>query len=347
MSNFNRLVATGLLALMIASFGACDEINKEYIENSVITDSQGNIVGVRPPEDMTNSGSVDAYNELKGSIWAEVVKSGAMIGDHVSSNEILDQGLPITFLEKEGLIYKNDYGEYGVNGPVQPNDRFNLFQYRAYIDSDSAENDIYLLVQYASNYVGESMHSKDVYLVTYMLEYELDDDNYETFLKLDGDRLNKHFVQEMDKQFEERVIFKTIVTQEMQSIGSCVSDKQGTSQAFPNIFVANVDYNNAIITYGTRDKNGIKYYDASIRESAAWEKVMDWYTITEEERENSINMSTIDTPVGKCLTSFAVKDIVGGFSAEKAQALRDASNRLQELEPVDINSRDKILSNGR
>ena len=347
MSNFNRLVATGLLALMIASFGACDEINKEYIENSVITDSQGNIVGVRPPENMTNSGSVNAYDDLKGSIWEEVRKTGYMTGDHVSSNDILYQGIPITFLENEGLIYKKDNGKYGVNGPNQPNDRYGLFKYRAFIDPNSPENDVYLLVQYASGYVGEDTLTPDIYLATYMLQYELDDDNYETFLKLDGDRLNKHFVQEMDKQFEERVVFKTVVTQEMLSVASCMADKQWTRQGFPNIFVANVDYDRAIITYGTLNANGIKYYDADMRYSKVWENVLDRYGITEEEREQSIHMNTVDTPVGPCLTSFGVEDLTCGISAKKAQELRDASNLMQELQEIDINSEDKILNNGR
>ena len=343
---FNRIIATGMLALLIANFAACDEISQEDINNSVITDTSGNIVAV-DPGGFTTSTSQNPYDELGGSIWKNVRNSGAMSGDKIYSNEIYQQGLPLEFLTQEGLIYMQDNGWYAVNGENQPTDRYNPFTYRAFVNPNSSENEVYLLIQYASDDLGQNENNENIYLATYMLQYELDDDNYETFLKLDGDRTIKHFIQEMDRQFEEKVIFKSVVAQNMVVKGSHVSKEHWSKKGFPNIFVSNVDYNNAVLTYGAVSPEGLRYWDVDIRKTGNWEAALDVYGISEEEREGMINMQTINTPVGSCLIEFDIGELPAGYNDQQCKEAYNTTDHIQELQEIDINSQEKTLTSGR
>jgi len=325
-----RILLIGLVGLMLASLLACDQIG------------QGNIAG-EDPEGQNTPVSTNPYDNLKGSVWKKVGASGAMIGDYIASNEIRDQGIPLEFFTEEGLIYKAEDGRYFVNGENQPDNMYNPFHYRAYVDPNSPENDIYLLIQYASKHLGQNENNPDIYLATYMLQYELDDENYETFLKLDGDRLIKDFIQEMDRQFEERVIFKSVVTQDLVNNGSHVKNEHWTRNGFPNIFVADVDYNNATITYGATSKEGIRYFNLKMRETNGWIRAQQEDGLTEEECDSSINMSIMNTPVGKCLVKFQVNGRGCAVTSEEAKQLYNTTDRIQELEEININAQEKTL----
>jgi len=346
---FKRIVATGLIGLMISNFVACNNTT-----NVVDSNNRGNnyntsnnyvstgTTSVSNGDRNKTNASTNPYDDLKGSIWEIVGSSGIMIGNYrPATTDVLSQPIPLKFLTDEGLIYKKEDGRYEVNGK-QPDSMYNPFKCFAYVDEKTEENDVYLLLQYASN--SKAADYDDVMLATYMLKYTLDDDNYETFVKLNGDRCLQGFVQEMDEQFEPEVIFKTLATEGILLHGSPVKSVDRNKNCFPHVFVAKIDYDNQIITYGAKSSEGIRYYDLDMRKTTNWENSLSYYNITKERREELIKMETEETILGDCLTSFNIGGLSAGYPYEKAKQEYNNPKYKQELKAIDINGQEKVYA---
>ena len=322
-NKFNKVIATGLIALMISNFTACNIVNPFDTANAD---------GTKP-----NDTTVGQQNEtLKGSVWSAIRGSSSMsYGQFPTSYAIKDKAIPLTFLQDEGIVYKNAFDEWQVKG-TQPTNMYSPFESYAYVDNNTKANDVYLFVQYASDDLGQNESNPDIVVATWQLKYTLDDDDYETFLKLDGDYRIRYFIQEMDKQYEPEVVSKSVIAQDQLELGSYTNNEHWTKQEFPYVFVANVDYDNCIITYGALANAELRYYDLDMRKTNAWNAAISKDGLTEDEREDAIDIRTKSTTLGTCLTRFWVRYRRAGFTSEQAKEAYKNSDRRQELSYINL-----------
>ena len=331
---YTKFIATGLLSLMIANFSACDEINiinRGNNLNDVTSSTEGN--------DITPSTS------NHGDIW-EGLKSYQAMNRTIFPYDLYNiegNPIPIQFLKDQGLIYTDDRGRLKVNTDYT-GDSYQQFRCFAYVDDNTTQNDVYLLLQYQSGKLNQNASNPDVYLATWKLKYNLSDEDYNTFLSMQNDWRIRLFVQEMDNIYEPEVISNSIIRQDLLHYGSHVRFEHWTEQGFPNIFVDSIDYNNAIITYGTATEEGLKYYDLDIRNTEGWKSVMHKYGFTAEECEDKIHIEIMDTLLGPCLTKFNVHYQTGGYSSKQAQEAFDTTNNVYNLRLININETDNIYT---
>ena len=138
-NKFNRVVATGLLALMIANFAACkdgDVVNNNSNDN-VTTGQYQNII--------------NPTQSVGGDVWEAMKERGTHIAKSSSYDYSLlqNQPLPIQFLEDEGLLYRNHSNRLCINDK-QPSPVYSPLETHVYIDNNTTENDVYVLVNYKS-----------------------------------------------------------------------------------------------------------------------------------------------------------------------------------------------------
>lgn len=321
---FNRIVATGMIALLISNFAACDEVDTT----------------IKPNESI--SGAVQSQsdeNALKGSIW-DAIKDSKYANYSTFASEdksSLDySAIPTTFLCEQGLTYYDDQGKLQINGK-QPDDTYSPLSSACFVDENTNENDVYLLVQYASGVPGIAEDDVNVDLVTWKLKYTLDDDNYQTFLKLDGDFMARFFIQEMDKQFEPEIVSHSNINRRTMMSGSYVRGKDEKS-LFPNIYVSNIDFDNCSLMYAVRTINGYCFYDFDIRQTKAWDNCMNKYDITIDQMYEYVDMITKETLLGPCLNKFEIDSNEIILSLNIANRLLNSSTLIHELKECDINS---------
>lgn len=344
-NKINRVVASGLLALMIANFTACDNgvlftgnLTNDNDNNSIITTIIGN----------NNQQQVQNDEFAKGDVW-EALKQRPVIriNSEISSKskrDLLAQPLPITFLQEEGLLYFDDYNFLNIHEDSNTNPNFVPLSSYAFVDDTTNENDVYLLVQYQNKQNIPNKPNKDVYLATWQLKYTLSDADYSTFLKLAGDWRARIFIQEMDKIYQPEVLSKSIISYNLLSMGSHLRGEVGKESKFPAIFVTDVDYDNQIVSFGSLYGSKLRYIDVKMRESNAWNTVMDHFGLTEQERENQIQMNTKETQVGKCLTSFSVNYLSAGLTKQQAVDAFNTTSRFINIKDVNVNSFDSKYS---
>ena len=330
-NKFNRVVATGLLALMIANFSACKE---------------GNVIsGTTDNNDTTTTGQnqtiVNPTQGPKGDVWeAMKVKGTHIVKSHLYDySQLSNQPLPIQFLEDEGLLYHNHSNRLCINDK-QPSNIYKPLQVDVYVDNNTPENDVYVLVNYRSDVISSETET-DVFVTTWNLKYTLADDDYQTLLALKGDYRQRFFIQEMDYIYEPQVVSKATTTQQIVQMGSPnISTGSTKVSSFPYIYVDSYDVNNKTIRYATKVGDGYKYYETSLYESLALESIMNEYNLTLEECIKYMEMTTQSSLVGSALIRNHVANRVGGIGKQKiAQKIED-SNEQVVWESLDVNSQE-------
>ncbi len=324
---FNRVVATGLLALMIANISSCNTTPTLPFDEDKTTNTGHSVH------------QSDHSLQLSGDVWDSMRKKGYTMSKYYPGfqDDLKNYPLPIRFLQEQGIVYFDDYGRLQVQGN-QPNDFYEPLSVYAYIDNTTSDNDVYLLMQYQSGRIIQNTTSDDVYLATWKLKYTLDDDDYETFLELKDDFRQRYFIQEMDNMYQPEIVAKTIAIHNCVQMGSNVRTKKWPDNIFPHIYIDNIDYENYIITFGAKSTDGYRYYDVSLYESHPWNTVVEKFGITEQQKEDSIKVETINTPLGDCLSKFQVFGIHAGVTEEIAKQKVKESTRLHELEDMKTNS---------
>ncbi|MBE6621134.1 MAG: hypothetical protein E7625_07230 [Ruminococcaceae bacterium] len=277
---------------------------------------------------------------LKGDVWQAIKDL-----NHMYYDALLDgyrgrldyMGLPLTFLQEENVLINTEDGLI-VNGK-QPDELYRPLICHAYVDETTTDNEVYLLVQYQSDHVKSNQASDHIYVGVWLLRYDLDAEDYETFVKLNGDFRIRTFVQEMDKQYEPIVVHKSVIRHDLIAqlgMGSTKLDK--TQWGTPNVFVANIDYDNQIITYAEKSKEGFRYYQVDMRKTNNWEKAITRDGLTEEEREASIRVETMYTPIGACLTKFTVNGWTAGLTNKQVEEAFKNSQDIREWKEINIGS---------
>ena len=325
-NKFNRIVATGLLALMIANFSACKD-------NDVINNKNDNTTTGQ------NQTIVNPTQSAKGDVWEAMKVKGTHIAKSSSYDYSLlqNQPLPIQFLEDEGLLYRNHSNRLCINDK-QPSPVYSPLETHVYIDNNTTENDVYVLLNYKSGII-DSGADEDVFVTTWKLKYTLDDDDYQTLLKLNGDYRQRFFIQEMDLIYEPQVISKATTTQQIVNMGSPVKNKK--QNIFPYVYVDGYDLNNKTIKFASMVDGGYKYYEANLYEAQIINTLMERYNITREECLGNMHMTTQSTLLGSALTKFHIAGYSGGFT--DTQAAEQIKNSKEQVvwESLDVNSQEK------
>ncbi|MBQ7798233.1 MAG: hypothetical protein IJ371_03835 [Clostridia bacterium] len=333
-NKFNRVVATGLLALMIANFSACDEVDNGV--QGVQLDDNGNGYNNSSITTMADDGV-----SFKGDVWEQLKARGLIYhnGFPYKSDDLNGYPLPITFLQEEGLLYYDrNYLRINLEDDIEQDSY--AFSVRAFVDENTKDNDVYLYVNYRNQRPNENIDNKGkVYYTTWELKYTLSDDDYQTFLNLQNDWRIRLFVQQMDKIYQPEVINEASISYELLSMGSQYSTDQ-IKQYFPYTFASNIDWDNGIVTFGTISGGTIKYIDLDIRKSNAWEYAQTMDGIAPEDLENHIKIGKLSKVVGDCLVTFQVAGRRGGMSDEQAKEAFDNTTNVRKYTPINVNQTD-------
>lgn len=348
---FNRAVATGLLALMIANFSACDTLNKVINQNTDTSKTDTN-QSIKVPEtgsnqngDSTESSTTahgGAYipKDLPGDVWKALKASGKAYEYYEPAAESLDfYAIPIRFLKEEGLLYYNDDNKLCINGK-QPGGRYVPFSYQTFIDENTKENDVYVLLCYENDKPQYNIDD-NVQVTTWKLKYTLDDDDYQALLKLKDDFRQRFFIQEMDNIYEPEVISKCSYIHAFAGMNSPFRNEHKANNAFPNVYLDNIDYDTYTITVAARTDNGYKFYNYNFHETNAATDLMQ--RLGDENKDlyyNYIKIETVNTILGKCLTKFHAYNSMACLSSDEAEKLFKESTREHELTSLKVNSLD-------
>ena len=337
-----KLICLLLACASLCSFiCGCDFVNNG---NPQSTEDDTDRTDEKKEQDsqIQNNNNNTPYNKytygLTGSVWEAIknkpeVQQGSLSASVETENNLSNWPIPITFLQEEGVLYYDANSKLCVYGK-QPGDGYDPFKKMyAGIDENTKDNDVYIILQYAQDVISKNNYdsSANVPLTTWKLKYTLDEDDYQTLLKLNGDFRIRFFIQEMDKQYQPEVLSKSVVTYRMSQMSSITQNYKWADRGFPNVYVHNVDYNNNIITYTVLENDGYHFYDLDIRNTNAWNNIKNDYNLTDEEVAQYINIQTSETITGTCLTAFEVGGYRAGLSQEQAQALSDETDRIHNI----------------
>ena len=224
----NRTIATGLLVLMLANFTACGKTNPSNTDlfgnndhnndakYSDVVDDNNNTSSSNTGnkgENQTNADKVTDYGDVFNAMKAK--GRHHKIYMEFEGDRIKDAPIPIQFLIDEGLLYYDQNGDIGIIGK-QPGGLYRPFNSDVFVDENTDANDVYVIVQYSSDVVGDEVR-EDVYHATWKLKYTLDDADYKTLIKFTNDARLRYFVQEMDNIYEPEVVAESIVTNKRRS----------------------------------------------------------------------------------------------------------------------------------
>jgi hypothetical protein len=336
---FNRAVATGLIALMIANFVACDEYSP--ISNDINNDTNSGYSN-------SDTSNVNDNSFAKGGIWYELTHNRSIFTNTKNPytlSELSGLPIPLTFLEERGVIIYDSLNRPRLTTERQPDVSYSPFRCFAFVDDNSKENDVYLLLQFKNDVIAQNKDNDNVHLATWQLKYTLSDDDYQTFLKLNNDWRIAFFVQEMDRQYEPEVISESIVCQDLIFLGSHVRNESlPQKRQFPYIFPTNVDYDNLVVTFGSVNNEGIKYIDVNLRDSIAWDLAITEDGYSEDEVEDLIQVETAQTPIGPSLTKFHVNYRRAGLTQEQAAEAFENTTNIAKLRSVNINMLDSVYT---
>lgn len=292
---YNKIMATGLIAAMLASISACDKNNT--IKPNDIENNVSEWVGM--VEDFASEGNTKK-DPFKGDVWNIMKQNGwAYKNSITNSDDPNTLPIPTTFLLGEGLLRKNGniFIKYGSE----------YAEYESAIfTTDNEQNDVYVLVQYASGGTMRDDPNPNIWLATYMLKYTLDDDDYETFLGLDGDCRARYFIQAMDSIYQPEVISESNIIHEIVAYYSPYFSAHSSQKGFPKTYCVDVDYDTKTLTFAAWRECEYATYKINIRESQVWETFQKDYFLSDKECESRIKMDTEDTVAGPCLVNFAI-----------------------------------------
>ncbi len=327
-SKLNKLVATGLLGTMLASFASCDQflptkpaetdafgniINGESAE--IVTDKNGNELTTEGENgnrneiyDQRSQLFIDARNK-----WTEDWNRGYETNYNEGSYNFQTKGVPFRFLEQEGVVYYDEDGNkvaYG-NEDFLNND---CICPTGFIDPNSEENDFYILMQYHNENNGD--------VVTWLLKYTLGDQVYRDLLLLAGDYRARFLIQEIDQHYTPEIINKTVVSSSLLDYLGLTDDwddshfRRGGQRAY----ISDYDCDNLTLTidYGVdvagKEPNGNIYsYTYYLKDSPDWDRLLQGSALngpmSKEERDALTNKDLIkvkDSAYGEKLMRFGV-----------------------------------------
>lgn len=343
---FNKIIATGLLASMIATFSACDtgivgDINTNDLDTNQMstTANQCDTTTDVVTTTSNNTNNFDIKADLHGDVWDAVKlagKSEAVYYAGVTENPI-HLPIPVQFLTEQGILSCDSNGQYHLLGN-QPKHAYHPLKSQVFIDKTTEENDVYVLVQYLSDSIyGEN--ADDAYTVTWKLKYLLDDDDYQSLLKLENEFRQRYFIQEMDKIYQPEIMSKSVALYSMLYQGSpFVGDKLKNDGEFPYVYIEDINYDTQVITYAAKIDKGYCVYDLNIRNSKIWHTSIDRFGITEQQREDSIVMSYKNTPFGPCLKKFTVCGINAGLLDKTIAGCIQNAHKVYNLYNTSANS---------
>ena len=329
-NKISRILSVVLLVLILVHSSACNPSILPDLE----TDSNGNVITTDDSDKNESSKSIGS-----GNIWEALKTHSSMTVTKFlyADKDLEGYPIPLTFLQEEGLVYFNKSRmKYLLNNELQASDTYRPFTSYAFVDPNTNQNDVYLILQFKS----DNANNSSTWLATWQLKYTLADDDYQTFLNLQDDWRIRLFVQEMDKQYEPEVISKSVILEDLLMLGSHVRNEHWTKKSFPYIFATNVDYNNQIVTFAGFSDEGIRYFDVDMRKTNAWDAVITQDGLTEEERENAINIETMPTVLGDCLSRFDVRYKRASLTAKQSQEAFNNPKHTAELTSVNINQKD-------
>lgn len=320
----NRVTATGLIAAMLTSTTACtiEDIDRiiPHLVNTTTTQT------IPTPS-----------TEFKGPIWDELSQRGIMTHTKLpfDYSQLDGYAIPINFLKEKGLIIEGALGKLLLATERQATDMYRPFSSRAFVDNNSNENAIYLLFQFANGPIIPNETNENIYLMTWLLKYNVTEQDYQAFLNLDGDFRIRFFIQVMDELYEPEIVSESIVTPSIQNMGTY--EKLGSSKnVFPYIFVSKVDYDRHIITFGAYDNGQLKYIDLDIRKTNRWAALLN-QGYTKEELNDLIGMKAIQTPFGQCLNEFRLNNLGVGYTEDKAKETFANTDNVMDVYDIAIN----------
>jgi hypothetical protein len=327
----NRAVATGLLALMIANFCACDSLVEPKPNGT--TTQHGSSSNNYTDSETTINGPVGrpiVGKDLPGDIWKEMKANGTAYARHDGlGKEFYERAVPLQFLQDEGLVYPQG-NVWGINADEKPSAHYEPLYSKVFIDENTKENDVYILLNYTNKMI-EHQSDEDACVTTWKLKYTLDDDDYQAILKLKNDYRLRYFVQEMDKIYEPEVISKCTTSQFIVFMSAPYYGYYGPENVFPLVYIVDVDYDTNTITSALKTDDGYKFIDYNIMESPAIDTVMKEHNLTREQVLSMIKVKSVDTPLGKCLTHFNVHNRAGSLGTDKLLERYENTTRVHKL----------------
>ena len=345
----NRMIITGLLTAQLINFTACDNVDMGLIDSMLNGSGSDNTTQSMPDESELNESTQTPNNtktELKGDVWEAVKTQNAVqLPDESWST------LPVKFLEDEGII------TYDSNGKLHIlNTEFSDSSYicSAFIDETTKENDVYVAFQCKNNgqlRLDDERREPLDYTATWLLKYTLDDDDYDTFLKITKNhaRQAKVFVQMMDRIYQPEVVGKTVIADNgpLHLLSPVAGDDWVN---FPDYFMINVDFENKkfVALIRTVDEktyfDGYKVVECDFRDSAMWNDYGGYKNkMTEQEGFESAKFKTTNTQAGVCVTGtvFAGDSRLGwstfdNFNQTKLEII-NRSTQMVNFKEVEIN----------
>ncbi len=344
MKKMKKLLALILAAIMLLSLVACDievdngdwggdktrgtnkntsGIDGNYADNSQTnspTDSSDKTEPIRFKHSDT------FYNAKKR--WSDIWEAGRPT-DRV--RDFITQEAPFNFLAEQGVVYYNDNGQPRLYVDDDCNNDLCL-QTQAFIDTNSDENDFYLLVQYIDDGDVEFRKSAELgtILSTWMLKYTLSDQCYQDLLLLDADFRQNLLIQQIDKEYEPEVVSHTVA--EYNFLGPFgfyygIKDAVSSQHCIYSLteatnYIEDIDFENMEMTvnYNLKEHPGQIYsYTFKVTESSQWLN-----KLTEEQRNTATwdqVMRIKETSVGKSLDDIRYAGIgIGPDAEQKASA---------------------------
>lgn len=320
----NRVAATGLIAAMLANATSCSIENFErlipHLVNTTMTQT--------PPT---------STSKFEGPIWDKLAKNEIMTITKLPYDDSRIEGypVPLEFLMEKGIVVDKSKFGLSLSTERQATDMYRPFSSRAFVDKNSNENAIYLLFQFANGPIIPNETNADIYLMTWLLKYNVTEQDYQSFLNLDGDHRIRFFVQTMDEVYQPEVVSESIVSPLMLNLAD-YEDFGSKKNSFPYLFISNVDYNRSVVTFGAYDGKQLKFVNLDIRKTIAWRELLA-QGYTEAELEKLIMLESMPTPFGPCLTEFNVNNWRAVISTNEAKELFKHSNDVIDVDDISIN----------
>lgn len=321
----NRVAATGLIAAMLTNATSCSVEDFERLIPHLVNTT------------MTQT-PVTQTTEYAGPIWDKLSRDMIMTHNKLpfGYSQLEGYPIPIQFLKEEGLITEDIKDQLILTTETQATNRYWPFTSRAFVDKNSSDNAIYLLVQFANGQITENETNDDIYLITWLLKYNVTEHDCQSFINMEGDFRIRFFIQAMDELYAPEVISKSIVAPSTISLAT-YENFGSEKNKYPYIFISNVDYDKHIITFGAYNNGELRHIDLDIRTTHAWQgNLAEGYT--EEQLEAKIRLKSKETPFGPCLTDFNVNGWRAKLSTEEAKLAFANADKVMEVEDIAINS---------
>lgn len=318
-----KCAATGLIASMVTSFVACDDIFEFSTDSNTNppvateTDIYGNPIQTEQTQPKYTPEHSNTYLRAK----EKHKNNWALTGLETSNdNEFQMLPAPFRFLTEQGACYYEDglYYAYGNEDFLNNN----CISSKIFLDFKTSSYDVYMLVQYKNGSINPLSSNDGVYLTTWLLKYDLTKEVYRDLLLLNNDYRSAFLIQQIDDEFNPKIIEHSIVKYDLlrwlQLFGKAgygVADIQNDSKKTNYISSVNYDDMSLTVNYGsTSDLGEIYSYTYKLKETDAWERVLEGNMfsgpMSQEDRDSLTVedlMPTQNTMMGEGLSNFSIE----------------------------------------